>query len=307
MNWQTKVEITPLKDKISYNDMILFMGSCFAGEVGAQMKDLRFTVLVNPFGVMFNPASVALSLERLDSCNCFVEEDILKAGELYKSFYHGSEFAWASKEEFLKSNNEILKSASLHFHSSSRVIITLGSSWIYKDKTTKQVVSNCHKFPASNFERVILSTEESANLLSPLIEKYKDKQWILTVSPVRHLRDGAHINQLSKSRLLLAADLLAESFSNVTYFPAYELFMDELRDYRFYASDMVHPSASAVKYVWDRFKEFAVDAKCEPKIKIVDALNQMRNHRPLFPESKDYKEFLNKIDNLEEKLLKMKL
>ncbi|MFA7134270.1 MAG: GSCFA domain-containing protein [Bacteroidales bacterium] len=305
MNWQTKVEISSLKEKILYNDNILFMGSCFAGEVGVQMKDLRFLVLVNPFGVMFNPASVALSLERLDSCDLFKEEDILKVGDLYKSFYHGSEFVCASKEKFLESNNEILKRASLHFHSSKRVIITLGTSWIYKDKISKQVVSNCHKFPASNFERAFLSIEESVALLSPLIEKHKDKQWILTVSPVRHLKDGAHTNQLSKSRLLIAADLLAQSFSNVVYFPAYEIFMDELRDYRFYASDMVHPSALAIKYVWERFKEFAIDSSCDTKMKMVDSLNKMRNHRPLFPESKDYKVFLNKIEQLEEKLSKL--
>ncbi len=305
MRWQTKVEIAPLKKKILYSDKIFFMGSCFASEIGAQMRDLRFDVLVNPFGVMFNPASVALSLERLDSCTLFVEKDILKVGDMFKSFYHGSEFAWESKGEFLKSNNEILKSSAKHFHSCNQVVITLGTSWIFKEKASRQVVSNCHKLAASNFERVSLSSEESAELLYRFIEKYKDKQWILTVSPVRHLKDGAHGNQLSKSKLLLAADLLVNSLPNVSYFPAYELFMDELRDYRFYASDMVHPRAQALKYVWERFREFAIDTLCDNKIKMVDSLNQMRRHRPLFRGSKDYKELLNKIEQLEEKLSKL--
>lgn len=307
MKWQTKIDIAPLKEKISYNHKTLFMGSCFAEEIGAQMVDLRFPALVNPFGVMYNPASVALSLERLDNCTLFVEEDVLEAGHLYKSFYHGSEFVWDSKEKFLKSNNEILKEASKHFHSSSYVVISLGTSWAFRERQSNQIVSNCHKLPASNFERSSLSIEESAALLSPFVEKYKEKQWIFTVSPVRHLKDGAHGNQLSKSRLLLAVDLLAASFSNVLYFPAYELFMDELRDYRFYAEDMVHPASHSVKYVWDRFKDFAIDPACETKLKMVSSLNQMLKHRPLFPESEDYKEFLKKIAQLEEKVSNLQL
>lgn len=302
MKWQTKVEITPLKEKILYSDKILFMGSCFAGEVGTQMRDLRFDVLTNPFGVMFNPASIALSLKRLDGCTLFVEEDIFTTGDLYKSFYHGSEFAWESKEEFLRSNNEILKKASQHFQKSKQVVITFGTSWIFKDKSSRQVVSNCHKLPASNFERTSLSSEDVFALFAPFIEKYKEKQWILTVSPVRHLKDGAHGNQLSKSKLLIATDLLTQSFSNVTYFCAYELFMDELRDYRFYASDMVHPSADAIRYIWERFREFAIAPECETKIKMVESLNQMRKHRPLFPGSKEFQEFLQKIEQLEEKI-----
>lgn len=304
MKWQTKIEITPLKEKISYSDKILFIGSCFASEVGTQMKDLRFDAMVNPFGVMFNPASVALSLERLDSCTLFVEEDILVAGDLYKSFYHGSEFAWESKEEFLKSNNDILKKASCHFHNCNQIVVTLGTSWVFEEKLTKRVVANCHKVAAANFERKSLSSEQSVALLAPYIQKHKDKQWIFTVSPVRHLKDGAHGNQLSKSRLLIAADSLVNSFANAIYFPAYELFMDELRDYRFYASDMVHPSIDAIKYVWEKFREFAIDPTCEQKMKLIDSLNQMRKHRPLFPGSKDFKEFLNKIEQLEEKVSK---
>lgn len=305
MKWQTKVKISPLEDRILYKDNILFMGSCFAGEVGTKMKDLRFNTEVNPFGVMFNPASVALSLSRLDSCTLFKEEDLLLAGDIYKSFYHGSEFAYDSKEEFLSSNNEILKRASHHFAKSKYIVITLGTSWVFREKRTNQVVSNCHKLPASYFERSSLSIEESVALLSPFIEKYKDKQWIITVSPVRYLKDGAHGNQLSKSKLLLAADLLASSFSNLFYFPAYELFMDELRDYRFYAADMVHPASHSVEYVWDRFKEFAVDPVCEAKMKIVGSLNQMYNHRPLFPNSKEYSDFLKKREQLEEMVSKL--
>lgn len=305
MKWQTKVEVTSLKEKVSYSDNVLFMGSCFANEVGAQMKELRFNVLVNPFGVMFNPASIALSLQRLEECTLFTEEDIFEACGVYKSFYHGSEFAWRSKEEFLKSNNEILKSASQHFHNCSQVVITLGTSWVFTNKKSKNVVANCHKLPASFFERTSLSSEESVSLLAPFIKKHRDKQWIFTISPVRHLKDGAHENQLSKSKLLIAADLLAGSFSNVFYFPSYEVFMDELRDYRFYASDMVHPSEAALKYIWEKFKDFAIEPALDSKMKQIESLNQMRKHRPLFPGSNEYQEFLNKMEQLEKKVSKL--
>ncbi|MDD2583351.1 MAG: GSCFA domain-containing protein [Bacteroidales bacterium] len=307
MKWQTKVNISSLEEKMLYSNKSLFLGSCFASEVGNLMKEMRFQTEVNPFGVMYNPASIALGLNRLDSCTLFTEKEIFASNNIYKSFYHGSEFASDSKENFLLFNNQVLKRVSDHFHNSKFIVITLGTSWVFKEKSTKQVVSNCHKLSPSNFERSSLSIDQIVSLLSPFIKKYRDKQWIFTVSPVRHLKDGAHGNQISKSKLLLATDILENSFSNLFYFPAYELFMDELRDYRFYASDMVHPANHSVKYVWERFKEFAIDPACETKIKMVESLNQMYNHKPLFPKSNEYSEFIKKREQLEEKLSKLEL
>lgn len=305
MNWQTKVEIAPIKERIRYEDKVLFLGSCFATEIGSVMRDLRFNAEVNPFGVMFNPASISLSLERLSSGNEFARSDIFLEGDIWKSFYHGSEFASMSAEGFLEANNEKLRNASRHFHESKYVVLTLGTSWIYREKEGGKVVSNCHKLPASAFEREFLDAQESFALIRYWIDKYPQKQWIITVSPVRHLKDGARGNQLSKANLIVASEMLEQLSPSVSYFPAYEIFMDELRDYRFYASDLVHPSADSIRYVWEKFLDFAISQECNNKIKLVEKLNLMKRHKVLFPESKDYKLFLKKIEEIEQKIASM--
>ena len=305
--WQTMVQTEPLKERILYNHKILFAGSCFASEIGGRMKDLRFKASVNPFGVLFNPASIALSLERLDSSVPFSPSELIISGDIVKSFMHGSEFAAKNAEEFLRINNKILENSAEHFKEAKWVVLTLGTSWIYRDKRSGMIVSNCHKLPADMFLREALSPEAIEEILGQIIERHHDKNWILTVSPIRHMKDGATGNQLSKARLLLASNALSERFSNVFYFPAYEIFMDELRDYRFYASDLVHPSTDAIDYIWERFCDFAIDASCEPVMSQVAALNKMKQHRPLFPESKDYSQFLKKIEELEAKIASKRL
>ncbi|MEA4868155.1 MAG: GSCFA domain-containing protein [Rikenellaceae bacterium] len=307
MNWQTKVEIPPLKERIRYKDKVLFLGSCFASEIGSVMRDLRFDAEVNPFGVMFNPASISLSLERLSSGKEFAGSDIFLEGDIWKSFYHGSEFAAMSADGFLESNNQILRNASRHFHESKFVVLTLGTSWIYRENKGGKVVSNCHKLPASAFNREFLDAQESFSLIRYWIDKYPQKQWIITVSPVRHLKDGARGNQISKANLIVASAMLEKYSPSVSYFPTYEIFMDELRDYRFYASDMVHPSADSVRYIWEKFLDFAVSQECNDKIKLVGKLNLMKRHKVLFRESKDYKLFLIKMEEIEQKITSMDL
>ncbi len=302
MRWQTEVEITPLKSRIQYKDKILFLGSCFANEIGSIMRDLRFDILVNPFGVLFNPGSAAAALERVEGMQYFTEDDVIQAGDLYKSFFHGSSFTALSREEFLNTNNALLTKASAHYKSCRWVVITLGTSWVYRDKRRGVIVSNCHKLPDSQFERFCMEPEEIADVLSPVIERSPEKSWILTVSPVRHLKDGANGNQLSKARLLLATEILSKRFKNLFYFPAYEIFMDQLRDYRFYASDMVHPSADSIAYVWENFMSYAVDNSCSERINQIASLNSLKSHRPLFPESNEYKTLLKKIAQLEQKI-----
>ncbi|PKO99696.1 MAG: GSCFA domain protein [Bacteroidetes bacterium HGW-Bacteroidetes-8] len=304
MRWQTEVLISPLKDRINYKDGIIFMGSCFAAEIGAKMEQLRFKVVVNPFGVLFNPGSISSSLKRIDTCELFTEDDLIKAGDIYKSFSHGSEFASTSKDKFLSQNNSTLKSVSNHYKNCRWVVLTLGTSWVYRERIGGKIVSNCHKLPHSFFERTTMEVDEIVESLSPAIEANPHMRWIITVSPVRHLKEGANGNQLSKARLLLATEILVKRFSNVFYFPAYEIFMDQLRDYRFYAEDMVHPSREAVNYIWEQFCSFALDSSCDKIMKQVNELNLLKGHRPMFPESEDYKSLLEKIAILEQKLAK---
>jgi len=302
MKWHTEVEIKPLKDRIKYEDEIFCLGSCFAGEIGAIMQNLRFKITVNPFGVLFNPGSVAMSIGRLMSRTQFREEELILSGDVYKSFNHGSEFASLSKEEFLKNNNAILEKASESFSRSGWIILTLGTSWVYKLKESREIVSNCHKLPDSLFERVLMEPDEIFSAIDKCVKDNPGKRWILTVSPVRHLKDGAHGNQLSKARLLLAVERLAKENANVFYFPAYEIFMDELRDYRFYASDMVHPSQESIKYIWESFVKFAIDEGCRGMIKQVTDLNNLMNHRILIPGSTEHKKLLEKIEALRKKI-----
>ena len=292
MIFHTKVNIKPLDETISYGDGLLFLGSCFADEVGGICRGLGFNALVNPFGVLYNPASIAQSVERLTSAKPFCNDDVIKVGEgQCCTFSHNTAFWNVSEAALLEQVNESLKAAHEHFAKSQWIIVSLGTSWVFRNKENGQVVSNCHKLPARQFDREFLSVEDSAECLAKMLQNHPEKQFIFTVSPLRHLKDGLHENQLSKAALLLAVDQMCKRFGNAHYFPAYEILLDELRDYRFYKEDMVHPTEQAVRYIWERFVDFAVDPKEKPAMKAADDLKQMLQHMPVFPESEAFKRF----------------
>lgn len=289
---QTEIKIQPMEQTIAYGDGLLFLGSCFADEVGALCRGLGFDAMVNPFGVLYNPASIAQSMERLDTGQAFEHDDVIVVGEnQYCTFSHNTSFWSSSETALLEQTNRSLAEAHVHFMASKWVVISLGTSWVFKNRETQEVVSNCHKLPAMRFERFFLSVEQSVQCLSEIVRKHPEKRFIFTVSPLRHLKDGLHENQLSKSALLLAVDQVCRQFSNAHYFPAYEILLDELRDYRFYKEDMVHPTEQAVRYIWKRFVDFAVDPNEKPAMQAAAELKQMLQHRPLFPESVAFKRF----------------
>lgn len=304
MKWSTYVDAGNPPFNINYGDKILFLGSCFAQEIGSVMQNMGFECVVNPFGVLYNPASIASSLERLASGIPFCKEDIIQNGDVYKSIFHSSDYADMNEEGLLREINNSLKVNSAFFRESDVVALTLGTTWLYKLKSGGRIVANCHKLPANDFVRESLTVEECLSLLEPVISKYSDKRWVISVSPVRHFKDGAHENQLSKARLLLAADTLTRRYSNVCYFSSYEIVMDELRDYRFYAADLIHLSREATDYIWQRFADFILGEKSKELLKDYKRLFEMKSHRPLFPESKNYKEFEKRLCELEEKLKK---
>ena len=289
---QTEIRIHPLEQTIHYGDGLLFLGSCFADEVGGICRGLGFDALVNPFGALYNPASIAQSMERLDKGKPFIHEDVIAVGEgQYCTFCHNTAFWNASETELLEQVNEILKEAYVHFMKSKWVIISLGTSWAFKYKVNGKVVSNCHKLPARQFDREFLTMEQSTDCLIRMLQTYPNKQFIFTVSPLRHLKDGLHGNQLSKAALLLAVDQVCHQFENAHYFPAYEILLDELRDYRFYKEDMVHPTEQAIRYIWERFVDFAIDPKEKTAMQAAAELRQMLHHMPVFPESEAFKKF----------------
>ena len=267
---QTPVEAERSSISISLKDKVFILGSCFADNIGQKMTDLGFDVCINPFGTLYNPVSVCNSIARLTSGVPFSESECVQMGAgagLVCSFSHHTTFARRTTEEFLENANRSLAEASSKWKEAKKVIITLGTSWIYEYTRTGETVSNCLKIDAKEFTRRRLSARESALLLMNMLSRHPEKEFIFTVSPIRHLKDGAHGNQLSKSSLLLAIDDVATRFpERCDYFPAYEIVLDELRDYRFYAADMIHPSAQAVDYLWSRFVDFAVPSSERPEL-----------------------------------------
>lgn len=292
MQLQTQIEIHPIEQTIHYSDGLLFLGSCFADEVGSICKGLGFSAMVNPFGVLYNPYSIANAIHRMHSGKPFTHEDVIRVGEaFYCTFSHNTKFWRPTENELLDEVNNDLEQASRHFAQTKWVILSLGTAWVYRYRKTLEVVANCHKKPSQLFDRFCLSLPQTVTVLSDVVKQHPDKQFIFTVSPLRHLKDGLHENQLSKSTLLLAVDQVCKAHSNTHYFPAYEILLDELRDYRFYKEDMVHPTEQTVRYIWERFTDFAVSPSEKPAMQAAAQLMQMLHHKPLFPESEAYRKF----------------
>ena len=257
---QTPVAPETLSVRLNPGDKVVVLGSCFADNVGERLSHAGFDVCCNPFGTLYNPVSVADAIARLDSGAPFTGDDCVEMGAgagLMCSFSHHTSFARREAAEFLAHANECLSEACRRWKDARKVIITLGTVYVFTHGG--RVVFNCLKRPASEFVRKPLALDEVTSVLDRIVTSHPDKEFIFTVSPIRHMADGAHGNQLSKSALLLAEEAVAASHApRCCYFPAYEILLDELRDYRFYAEDMVHPSQQAVAYIWERFCDAAV-------------------------------------------------
>ena len=272
----TPVEIPKPEKMIDYSSKILTLGSCFADQMGERMKMYGFDCLVNPFGTLYNICSVFNSLMRLGAVSgllrsqdnpLFSKEDVfLRPDGKFVTWSHHSrcglrESDGFTAEDFLKKANEELQRAADFFCKADTVIITLGTSYVYKLKGTEFVVSNCHKMPAKDFERVFVPSEDTKEMICQIKAMFPNKRFIFTVSPIRHLSDGAHGNNLSKSALLLAVD-----GAKAEYFPSYEIMLDELRDYRWYSEDMTHPSDAAIKYIFEKFADSFIAENCKEKM-----------------------------------------
>ena len=310
MHLFTSVEISKITPQLSYNDALLLMGSCFATEMGTRLQEAKLRCKVNPFGVLYNPMSIASSLRMLLENKFPTGEDFIShEGLIHSLSFHG-DFSAATESELLANIHQSLDDCRDILQHISCLFLTFGSAYVYEWKETGQVVANCHKLPEKLFNRRRLSVseivEEYQSLLSAIWQVNPGCLVLFTVSPIRHIRDGLHENQLSKSTLLLAIDALRQQYPDkVLYFPAYELLMDELRDYRFYADDLVHPSSMAVEYVWQRFTETCFTKESLVTMQSVKEVKKMVEHRPLHPESDEYARFLHqivlKIETLSEK------
>ena len=310
MNLFTNVEISKIRPQIGYGDQLLLMGSCFATEMGERLKEAKFTCKVNPFGVLYNPMSIAKSIRQLGKSFSLTGEKIFPNEGLYHSLSFHGDFSATTPEKLEENIRLSLDACKNVLTQSSWFLLTFGSAFVYEWKETGEIVANCHKLPEKLFNRRRLSVDEIVEeyqQLLPMLWKQNSKlKVMLTVSPIRYLRDGLHENQLSKATLHLAIDTLQQAFPDkVVYFPAYELLMDELRDYRFYADDLTHPSKMAVDYIWQRFCEACCSAETIEMMKSVKEIKKMLEHRPLHPESEEYVKFLHqivlKIETLSEK------
>ena len=289
MKLNTPVEIKPLDKRLTYKDSILFVGSCFADEIGRRCTERYFDTRVNPFGVLFNPCSISDCLGLLEGyginaeqCS-FIPDDVIETSGGFCSFHHHGSMARPTAQEFLDNANRVLADASDFYYREGWVVVTLGTAFIYTDKESGNVVANCHKLPADRFERTMISADQVFDALSQYVAARPERQWIFTVSPVRHLADGLHANTLSKATLHLGVQKLVERYPNAHYFPAYEILIDELRDYRFYADDMMHPSAQAADYIFERFMDFALADSDRPLIVEAEKVRSMMQHKILNP------------------------
>lgn len=287
----TEVTLPEYPFKLDHKNPVLLMGSCFTENIGRQMERYRFPVCVNPFGVTYNPLSVHRGLDVLMHKKAYEEQDLDYHNNLWFSFDHYTGFSSATQEETLEKINPSLNEAKGILKKAGFLILTWGTSWVYNYNKTGQVVCNCHKIPAKEFTRTRLSSDEILaaydKLLPQLFEFNPGLKVIHTVSPVRHWKDGAHGNQLSKAALLLAGDALAKKYPDrFFYFPSYEIVMDELRDYRFYADDMLHTSDKTTAYIWEKFRQVLISEPSNAILRDLEPILKMQEHRPMSTGSK---------------------
>lgn len=298
MEFRTIVGLPEEAVRIRPSDKILLMGSCFAGEVGARMLQDKLDCMINPFGVLYNPASMALALEHiLDGPESFTPDDLFESGGLWHSWMHHGSFSAVSPEEALDLMNTSLRKARERVRELDVLVLTFGTNRCYVSRSAGRIVANCHKMPDREFSVLDLSVEKTVFVLTAVLDALRilnpDLQVILTVSPVRYAKYGFHGSQLSKAVLLCALDKLCGKFPDrVTYFPAYEILLDELRDYRFYAEDMIHPSSQAVDYIYGRFAESCFTQETRDFTEQWRKIRKGLQHRPLQEHSAASRAFL---------------
>ena len=299
MNLQTKITVAAPDFLIDYNSRLMMLGSCFAENMGSKFSYYKFDVDVNPCGIIYNPLSVANVLRLIVEGKQFEKSDLRQVGGKWVSLYHHGAFSSTDPYECLRRINDRLTKATGELRTLDLLVITWGTAWVYRYTRENIVVSNCHKIPSQEFERSRLSVEDIVKEYLMLIGRLREinpgLRILFTVSPIRHWKDGAHGNQLSKATLLLAIDRLREELQHVYYFPAYEIVLDELRDYRFYADDMLHMSGFTVDYIWERFLYSFISPEVLGLMNQIGRVNKGVAHRPFDPQSEEYHRLVKKM------------
>lgn len=307
MQFRTQIPISKSNFPIDYNSEIVSLGSCFAENIGDKIDYFKFPNSVNPFGIIFNPASLEKLIRRSLQKHYFTEKDIFFHNDLWHCFDVHSEVSFPDKIKFLERLNALIDKKHNVLTQSTHVIITLGTAWIYRNIENGQIVANCHKVPQKQFAKELLSVSQIneclQNIISLVASVNPNCHFIFTVSPVRHIKDGFVENQLSKAHLIAALhETLDLQLSPCDYFPSYEIIMDELRDYRFYANDMLHPSQVAIDYIWERFFQTMISEDCYSVMQEIDSIQKALQHRPFNPDSESHQKFLY---NLQKKIYEL--
>jgi hypothetical protein len=301
MDFRLEFDPPALDVKIDITDKIMLVGSCFTDHMFERLHGLKFSALQNPNGVLFNPQSIFHALKLYLNNTPVLEEELFCEHGLWHHWDFHSSLSHSDKKLALQNLNEQISNGHDFLKSANWLILTMGSAFVYSLKNHRPV-ANCHKVPATHFNKKMLAPEQIKDLFALFkfeLEKYNPAlKIILTVSPVRHLRDGFVENNRSKASLIHATDLITQSFSSVSYFPSYELIIDDLRDYRFYAEDMVHPNYLATKYVWQKFRDACINGRSKELIKEIELLNNAMSHRAMHPESEEHNKFKMKFNSL---------
>lgn len=295
MNFHLNFPISTIKPGISYSNKLLFMGSCFAENIGEILQQYKFNTYINPHGVLYNPASIAVALNRYIDNKLFQEHELFYANECWNSWEHHSRFSDTDKKLCLTTINKSILSAHDLIKQADWLFITFGSAFAYRLNTTGELVGNCHKIPQKEFTRFLLDintiVEDYTHLLHQLKAVNNKLKIIFTVSPVRYIRDGLIENTLSKARLIEAVHQLIQKQEDTFYFPAYELMMDDLRDYRFYKTDLVHPTEQAISYIFEKLMDSAFSNDAKQLFEKIKEIITASKHRPFHTNTEAYKKF----------------
>ena len=299
MKLQTKIPIESETPKIDYDSKILLLGSCFVESIGGKLDYVKFQTLQNPFGILFNPVVIERIIERALESDFFTESDIFFKNERWYCFEMHSSVCATTKIDFLSLINNKLNELREYLITASHIVLTFGTSWVYRFLKTKKIVANCFKIPQKEFQKDLLSLEEIKtsynNIVTQILSRNPDTQIITTISPVRHLKEGIIENNRSKAHLITVLQQLVSKEKKVSYFPSYELMLDELRDYRFYKEDMIHPNDTAIKIIWEFFKKTWISKKTESIQKSIRTIRSGLDHQPFDPTSKQHQLFLKDL------------
>lgn len=308
MQLQTKIKLKDGEPKINHASHLFVLGSCFSEHIGGRLSVSQFQILQNPFGILFHPFGLEKFINRVVEQSFFTDKDIFQHNGLWHSFEAHSKMSHQNPNIVLERLNAAIKSSFEFINKSSHVLITLGTAFIYKHIEQEEYVSNCHKIPQRNFDKELISSERIQQVLLKIIQQFRsinpELHIIFTISPVRHQKEGFVENNRSKAHLITAVHEVIENVNNSSYFPSYEIMMDELRDYRFYKADMLHPNETAIAYIWEKFTRTWMTTDTLKIIQKVDKLQRNIKHRAFNPDSEAHQLFLQKVEKQKKELKK---